>query len=163
MVAEPLSWQTEANDLNEVVSRQRRATLTVHFEGKRLFVLAHVGGLGSLQEAEQLVRSGLWLGFGEDAVAIRTHSAALRELSSYEGDDFGCWPDGADRNSLDAYIESLIPVRNFVALLPGDGDLRAVWWSIVECEIDADGRFAATTARRSGYIGKTGIDLAPAD
>ena len=117
-----------------------RAALTVEFQASRLFVIAHADDLRSFTEGEEVLAGGMSLSFGGDEAWLCAGDRRLRRLSFRDGDDFGQWPDGADRSSQDDRLAAMVSLPDFLDALADDGDLRLTWWSITESEVEEDGR-----------------------
>lgn len=134
----------------------RSAALAVHFEAGDLFVLAHIEGFKSFNEAQRTLMAAPRLFFSDDRLFIAYSGAELHALFSsedYSGlDECGRWHPGADRASLEDGWAAQLSVPAFMALRPNAARFRPVWAAVQEWESGADGRFIRIIASASGSI-----------
>jgi hypothetical protein len=77
---------------------RRYANLSAAFEADGFFIRSHVDGLSSFLEAcKALLAAGMRLAIKGEEVLFHAGVCPIRRLSESHDDDFGVWPDGADR------------------------------------------------------------------
>jgi hypothetical protein len=109
---------------------RRAAALSVHFEADDLFVLAHVEGFGSFDEARRALASGPGLSFDGGWIAVVCPGRAPRRLCPYDNDECGRWPAAADRSSHEDSRAAQLSIPAFMAFGPDAALFRATWAAV---------------------------------
>ena len=138
-----------------------RATLVIRFESGNLFILAVIRGLESSKQAQQILDSGPVIQIQDGSIYISRPNCELVPLFEEENhsDECGKWLDGADRSSLDDFLDAVLGVPDFLALGPVDYEFEPVWYSISEYSFDDKGQLKDLVASRSGCIGIPALSL----
>lgn len=131
--------------------------LSIYFTSGPLFVLATVDNLTSFEDAQAVLAGEPRLSRDIGEYSLWSDNRLVRVLSEHDGDEFGCWPDGADRNLQEDYWNALISFDQFLNVDPDPARMQAEWWQITENALDGNGRFRSIIRHASGHIGKCGV------
>lgn len=133
----------------------RELSLGLYFEGAALFTYGHVHGLRSRAEVDAILATALTLAVEGEEIGLKSNGTILRCVSGQDdGDEFGRWPEGANRGSEDDYRQALIGYAEFLAALPHDPSLRPLRWTVAEYEIDENGHMIDVIGGEAGEFGK---------
>ena len=124
-------------------TRLNSATLSVVFEGECLFVATWIKNLNSSKEARALLQRGLSLSSDGSGIFLCSGAVVSRRLCELEGDEFGRWPAGADRQSEEQHRSARIHLAEFLSYLPRDRSLQLAWWGITKYEYNRHGKLTS--------------------
>lgn len=130
----------------------RAAALAVHFEADDLFVLAHVEGFASFDEAQGALAAGPRLSFDKARAWLLSPGREPRLLCPSDDDECGRWPARADRSSRENFQAAQLSMPDFMAFNPDAARFRITWAAVTEWETDASGHFTRLIASASGSI-----------
>lgn len=119
-----------------------RTCVTIYFLHDRLFATVSVYFYAPFCDVKSIICAGIHLVRREGTALVIAGSQILRNLSTEEGDEFGLWPEEANRSDQEAYFAACTDLPTFEASLIEGHVVEAKSWSAVEFLADSRGHFA---------------------
>jgi len=138
----------------------KAASVVLRFEAGDLFIQAVVNGFKSMNDAQEFISLGPRITVENDWLYVRCPIGNTLALYRDEdtADECGRWIKGADQNSLDDFLESLLSIPEFLQHVPVTTDFVLNWFAITEWSLDEKGRPSKLLDSTSHYIDKFAQD-----
>jgi hypothetical protein len=131
--------------------QRTRADLVLRFGANDLFIQYALTDFESLEQAQRFIADGPSVAIN-NGVYLRCPDGRLRELYGEEdtADECGRWIEGANRDSLDDWLSSLLNVEEFLRWNPQAHSFKLYWFGIAEWSLHGNGHPSQLVRSTSG-------------